>query len=242
MYWWRARVGAIVVSDNVISECDYWRMAPQGVSVHAARMRIIDSDQPVERLAQMAPRARLAAEDLATLSPDVVVYACTSGSFFQGRDWEKNYMRELGEVAGCEVLSTAYASILALQSVGARKVSVATPYTKEINELLPGYFADCGVEIDSLVTADLHSSADVHRLSPETIYQLIMQAATDDSQAVFFACTAVPALDVIELAEQDLGRPVITANQATFWAALRVAGIRDSVSGFGELLRRDLVP
>ena len=33
-----------------------------------------------------------------------------------------------------------------------------------------------------------------------------------------------------------LPRPVITSTQATLWHALRLAGIKDSIKGFGRLL------
>ena len=33
------------------------------------------------------------------------------------------------------------------------------------------------------------------------------------------------------------GKPVITSNQATFWAALRAAGLDDRPDGYGRLLR-----
>jgi len=41
---------------------------------------------------------------------------------------------------------------------------------------------------------------------------------------------------VIAALEQDLGRPVVTANQALLWAALRVAGADPgSVNEYGRL-------
>jgi maleate cis-trans isomerase len=32
-------------------------------------------------------------------------------------------------------------------------------------------------------------------------------------------------------------KPVLSSNQATFWAALRTIGCGESIHGFGELLR-----
>jgi maleate isomerase len=43
---------------------------------------------------------------------------------------------------------------------------------------------------------------------------------------------------VIEQLEQDLGKPVITSNQATAWQLMRLLGIDDPIEGYGELLRR----
>jgi maleate isomerase len=45
---------------------------------------------------------------------------------------------------------------------------------------------------------------------------------------------------VIEQLEHDLGKPVVTSNQAAIWCSLRKAGIGDDVQGLGTLLRREL--
>jgi maleate cis-trans isomerase len=37
--------------------------------------------------------------------------------------------------------------------------------------------------------------------------------------------------------EEEIGKPVITSNQATFWRALRMAGVPDKIEGFGRLLQ-----
>jgi len=41
---------------------------------------------------------------------------------------------------------------------------------------------------------------------------------------------------VLEVLERDLGKPVISSNQASLWRALDLAGVRESISGFGRLL------
>ncbi len=39
----------------------------------------------------------------------------------------------------------------------------------------------------------------------------------------------------IQALEEDLGRPVLTANQVTFWQALRLSGVRAPIPGYGQL-------
>ena len=50
------------------------------------------------------------------------------------------------------------------------------------------------------------------------------------------------ALDAAAQLEEDLGVPVVTANQASFWSALRRLGLRDKVVGFGRLLEIENLP
>jgi len=46
-----------------------------------------------------------------------------------------------------------------------------------------------------------------------------------------------PTIGVLEVLERDLGKPVISSNQACLWRALRLAGALEGIPGFGRLLR-----
>ncbi len=41
---------------------------------------------------------------------------------------------------------------------------------------------------------------------------------------------------IIQKLEQDLGKPVISSNQACFWHTLRLAGVKEKIEGYGTLL------
>ncbi|MED5534044.1 MAG: hypothetical protein VX411_08040 [Pseudomonadota bacterium] len=41
--------------------------------------------------------------------------------------------------------------------------------------------------------------------------------------------------------EQALGKPVVSANQALFWEAVRTAGYTAPIEGYGRLLMLDLL-
>jgi maleate isomerase len=48
------------------------------------------------------------------------------------------------------------------------------------------------------------------------------------------------AVGVIQALEEDLGIPVLTANQVLLWHLLRLAGTHAPVAGYGRLFERDL--
>src|SRR5262249_55580193 len=79
-----AKVGLIVPSVNTTTEPEFAWIAPPRISFHAARV-FMNVTTP-EALRAMNREMRRAAELLATLSPDVVAYACTAGSFVDGPD------------------------------------------------------------------------------------------------------------------------------------------------------------
>ena len=59
------------------------------------------------------------------------------------------------------------------------------------------------------------------------------------AEAVFLTGTGLPTLPVLEALEQDLGKPVISSASAMMWHALRLAGVRQPIAGYGRLLSLD---
>ena len=58
--------------------------------------------------------------------------------------------------------------------------------------------------------------------------------------AVFVSCTSLRTFGVIASLEAELGRPVVSSNQAFIWHLLRLASIEDRVLSLGTLFEHDL--
>ena len=57
-----------------------------------------------------------------------------------------------------------------------------------------------------------------------------------EADALLCSCTAWRSLEAADRIEQQLGKPVITSNQATIWAAFRAIGLERRFRGYGQLL------
>jgi maleate isomerase len=75
---------------------------------------------------------------------------------------------------------------------------------------------------------------------PDEIYEWVRSHVPSSAEAVFIGGNAVRAIGVIAALEEDLGRPVLTANQVSLWYALRVAGAETRIGNYGQLLTRPL--
>jgi maleate isomerase len=74
-------------------------------------------------------------------------------------------------------------------------------------------------------------------VSPGEIYEWVRSHVPPSAQAVFIGGNALRAIGVIAALEDDLRRPVLTANQVSLWYALRVAGAEVSVDDYGQLFK-----
>jgi len=74
-------------------------------------------------------------------------------------------------------------------------------------------------------------------LYPESAYIAAKEINVPEAEAIFISCTAWRTIEIIDLLEKDLGKPVITSNQATMWAILKSLNIH-GVEGYGQLLKQ----
>ena len=79
--------------------------------------------------------------------------------------------------------------------------------------------------------------ADIYTESEERAAELARRADAPAAQAVLISGTGLPTVGMLEGLERELGKPVISSNQACLWRALRLAGVSEPVAGFGRLLR-----
>ena len=236
MYGWRGRIGLLVPSINTTMETEFWSIAPRGVSVHTARIAGGRKGTP-EELRNMEKEARLAAGRVANVEPGVVVYGCTSGSFFEGPEWNTMICEALTDITGAPTVTTAGSMAECLMQNGHRKVDVVTPYVDLTNERLRQFMRAHDIEVGSLATFDMLDMFDHAKILPEEIYRRVKDTTTPESTAVFVACTQLRAMEVIDALERDLGKPVYSAVQATAWMAFDALGVDPQIEHCGSLLR-----
>ncbi len=237
MYGWRGRIGLLVPSINTTMETEFWRIAPEGVSVHSARISGGRHGTP-EELRGMENASKNAAKDIANVEPDVVVYGCTSGSFFEGPAWNKKICEQLTAITKAPTVTTAGGMAACLMAGGHRKVDVVTPYVDVTNERLKHFLKAHGIDTVRLGTFDMLDMFDHAKVLPEEIYRKVKEITTPKSEAVFIACTQLRALEVVDMLERDLGKPVYSAVQASAWQAYDAMGVDPGIRHCGSLLRR----
>jgi maleate isomerase len=234
----RARLGVIVPSVNTVVEPWFSRVCPAGVTVHAARM-FLDANLTREALVRMDREEGLqGVKQIMSCKPAAVAYCCTASSIVQGLEYDGRLNHELQHAAGVPAFTATSAIIEALHAVGAKRISVCSPYTKAIDDAEHEFFTAAGFEI--LGSAHL-GITDAFKLADPTtdeIYALWQKSWRDGADASLITCLNLNSQDVIERIERETGKPVVTSTQATLWKLMRAAGVKDAVSGYGALLAR----
>ncbi|MEZ5535064.1 MAG: aspartate/glutamate racemase family protein [Thiolinea sp.] len=233
------RLGLLALSSDLTSERDYARVLPADtVAFYTSRVPFDNPTTP-ESLAKMAPRLTQAARLLPDDQPlAAICYSCTAASVVIGDQLRSDAVQQVWP--GVPVVLPSSSAVLALQALGAQRISVVTPYTQATSEPMADYFQTQGLDIRCFECLGVENDWMMARITPESIIEAACQADRPDSEALFLSCTALPALGVIAELEQRLGKPVVSSNQATLWAMLQHSGIDYQPQGYGQLFQHAL--
>jgi maleate isomerase len=182
-----------------------------------------------------------------------VVLGHSSSSLLGGAGWDEAVVealsRELGE--GVAVTTNGLDCAAALQASGATRPFLVLPPWFNDDTVAAGvrYWSARGIEPAGHLRYDpgqkwrdvppgeLYRHGMGFEQEIEPLYQQVRAACPGDADGVLIAGTGFRCVGIVDALEQDLRRPVVSANQASLWHCLQLSGVRAAVSGYGNLFR-----
>jgi maleate isomerase len=248
----RARIGILMPHFDIGPEAEFAAMAPDGVTIHSTRVRLgvvmpraaADAGialNPVRAFAE-PPAIDDAVELLAAAPLHAIAYGFFSSSYVLGADGDRALQARLEKRAGSiPVVIPGLAALRALRALGVHRLALIDPpwFSPELNRMGAEYFRSQEIEIVYAGAAVALPSSQ-HDQHPGRLYEWVRAQVPANAQAVLTGGNGFRAVGVIEALEEDLRRPVLTANQVTFWNALRAAGVQAPVAHYGRLFAEPL--
>ena len=232
-YGERLRIGMLVPSGNVIIEPQVNAMLPQGVALYATRLPLRGSSEA--ELLAMARNVEEAARLLAHANVALVAFNCTAVSTYS-KAMEADIQQRIASASGLPAVMTSVAIVEALRTFRVRHLVLLTPYIAEVSARELAFLNGEGFQVLSETGLGLDTNTEMARLPPEVWLELGRKNKDSRADAYLVSCTAVRSAEAIDAMERELGRPVVTSNQAIAWRCLRKGGVEDRVGGFGALL------
>lgn len=230
------KLGVMVPSSNTSVEIDFRRAALPGVSVHTARMWLTGSDADV--LDRMNEDVDTAAKHLGSAAVALIVYACTGGSLYGGVGHDVETARRITELTGgIPAVTTTTAALEALRTLSIERLTLLTPYPPRMTEIVREFLEANGFEVLSVAGRSCADNLAIGNDPPEAIAAFAREHLDDAADGIFCSCTNWRSMAAAEAIEAATGKPVVTSNQATVWAAYRRLGIDTPIEGYGRLLR-----
>jgi maleate isomerase len=223
------RVGLVALSTDHTIEVDFARiLAPAGIGVYVNRIPFANPVTPETLRAMEGDLADGAALILPGEAMDAMVYGCTSASVCIGDDVVRAQVAK-GK-PGCPVVTPVSGALAGLRAMGAKRISVLTPYFVETTRPMAAMFAAEGFTLDRVTCLNMADDRDMARIALDDLVSFAAAATDPASDALFISCTAVRAAGVIDRIEAATGRPALSSNYAAAWNVARVCGVAEAIA------------
>jgi len=237
----RANIGIIVPSSNttVGPECD--ALAPYGITNHIARVTIksasmSDPQAYMAHVEMMRAGIQGAVDQIMTAPVDHLILGVAIETFWGGVEDAEKFRARLAAHAGVGVTFGSQALVKGLEAHGARRIAVLTPHQPQGDAIVRAYFEQAGFEVVRLHGMKCDKPVDIARTPRAVLVDLVKQLDGPDIDAIVQVGTALPMLRVAAAAELMLGKPVLSINGYSYWAALRSMGFTDKVENVGSMM------
>lgn len=232
---WQQKIGIIVPSWNTVMEYETQRLAAMGntgASVHS--MRIAHTADTEEKLMGLSRQAPDAATLLAHAKVNVIGYGCTASGFLHTPAEDKALAERIKHETGIPCATSSRAIVDGLRALGARRLSLASPYAPWLNERLKQYLTADGFDVVAMqgLSTEAHST-----ITRERILALVDEVMRPDTDAIFISCSNFRTIEIIDSIEQRYGKPVVTSNASMMWQMLRLMNDRRDIPGAGRLFK-----
>lgn len=201
------------------------------------RMQKVTKDE----LAKMDSDSDRCALELSDAAVDVLGYACLVAIMSMGNGYhrvseKRLFQRTMDNGHPAPVVTSAGALVEGLQAIGAKKVSILTPYMKPLTQLVIDYIENEGIEVVDSISLEIPDNLDVGRQNPLAPVEITKKLNTQVDAIVASACVQMPSLPSIQLIEDRVGLPVLSSSVATTYMMLKKLGLETGIGGFGSLL------
>ena len=234
------KIGVIALSTDFTIEQDFRKICRnQNVDIYVNRIPFQNPLNHENYLKMEEYLAEIANNILPGEKIDSIAYGCTSGAVAIGNKRITDAIHK--SKAGTYVVTPITAALKAFTNLKVKKIAVLTPYPEQVNKTIFEYLTKHNIGVTSFSSFNLEYDSDIAKVDPKCLIETIDKIDHKDADAVFISCTALRAVEVIDQIEKRISKYVISSNQAIIWDCLRSVNIKNSIDGYGKLLKKHCI-
>ena len=237
------KIGFLWPADG-LNDSEYLKFLPEGLSWYVQRYNAdTDSEELIaDVLIAYADPENLAsaASNLLTIKPDIFLSADHAACIVASQNGEKSMAQAVTKATGIFCITIGKAIHDALNFIGAKKISVLSPYSESITLQLIKTLEIAGFSIVAKISINANSEDDIGSKNSAYWWKPLIDLVNSSDyrpDAVLLAGGGVCFASSIERYEAETGIPVITAPGALIWAAIQKLGLNGYRFGLGKLFR-----
>ena len=214
---------------------EYGRLLPATLQAHVARIPLLSSG------AETTPRGGDADVDyqarlLGDAKVAVVALAQTAASL-SSDGFDDQITKRMSEAAGAPAITSARAIGLAARALGARRIALVAPFPLPAVRFLERYHTGkYGLEVVASESFSGTDSVIYPTLGQGLARDAIIRTERPDIEIFIVPGGNFPTMSFISDWEREIGKSVITTNQAELWAMVRIMRADVNLANLGRLL------
>ena len=227
------------------AEDDYPRLAHMvrpAADIQVVHTDFLDDAHTVAALTEMGspPRLLEGANRLQNSGIEAVLWTSTSASFVRGLDGIRQQIDTLEKALQVPASTTAMAFARAITAVNAHRVAIAATYPDDVARLFQQFLEHFDIDVVAMASHGIVTAAEVGTLGKDAVLGFARENNHPQADALLIPDTALHSADWLDDLEQVAGKPVLTANQVSFWEGLRLCGKLTPQTGLGTLFATEL--
>lgn len=233
---WRQRIG--VLSPTVIETAchDFFKMAPDGVSICAITSNVEHWNKENFKQAVIDPLVTLS-QYLASRYVDYIMHCGVPVVATRGKGFEEEIVKIITDATGLPASTSIRSAIRALAHLHIKDVVVLSPYPRNLHQSALTFLQASGFQIAAEHTEDVVFKR-LQDVAPSSIAAVAKEVLGRAKKAdgIYIPCNQWAAADAVPIIEAECGLPVVSGAHADHWEAFRVLGIHDPLPGNGRLM------
>ena len=249
---YRQRFGLLVPATNTTMEHELWSIifanpggnALAGVGLHTSPVLTpkpdISSAKGVEQYRQQFLDGVESAVKTALLAaPQYMIMGMSLEHIISGIEPIRTTMAQIEQYCSLSWATWHEAAKAALDSYGAKRIGLLTPFEQVGNTSAARMFQDLGYEVVASIGLACGNAQHIAHIPDWAKEKAVMEMATAQNRidAIVQCGTNMGMIDVTQKLEPILDIPILGINAVCLWYALRESGFSGPLAGGGRLLR-----
>lgn len=220
----RARVGIATPQANPTVEPEMRQLLPPSIGVYATRLTH-GAPQVEDRLRHYIHHMLEAVRSFGVMKIAAFGFGCTGSSYIAGQALEDQLTSEAAAACKLPVITAAQAIRLALQTLGARRIALVSPYNVSLADAGYAYWQSAGIEVVAKLRVDpeLTDTHNIYELTSRDALAALQKIDASNADVILASGTGMPTIGALQTLLRSGDKTVLSSNLCLAWALLRHA-------------------